>query len=200
MTGRAAPGRGGREGAVPGLRRALTAPLRRALRRAAASLRGRPDAGLSWITPDLAVGEAGQPPQALLAQGVRAVLDVRAEACPDDLRALRAAGLEVLRLRVPEHVAPTAGQIRLGAGWARRRLLRGRPVLIQCRRGAGRSATLAVATLVVLGSTPFAAYGAVREGRPPARPSAAQMEAVLALHRTERRRPRPQTESPGEAP
>ena len=182
---------------MPGLRRALAAPLRRALRRAAASLGRRPDAGLSWITPDLAVGKAGQPPAALLAQGVRAVLDVRAEAAPDDLRALRAAGLEVLRLRVPEHGAPTAGQLRLGAGWARRRLLRGRPVLIQCRRGAGRSATLAVATLVVLGRTPFAAYGAVREGRPPARPSAAQLEAVLALRHGGGRRPRHQIEPPG---
>jgi hypothetical protein len=166
---------------------ALTAFARRTFGHAGATARP-PGEEISWIMPGLAVGRAGQPPDALLAQGIRAVLDVRAEASGAGLRALRRSGLEVLRLRVPEHRPPTPGQLRLGAGWARKRLLQQRPILIQCREGAGRSATLAMATLVALGQPPFAAYQAVRERRPPARPSSAQLESVVAFDRA--RRPR----------
>lgn len=83
----------------------------------------------------------------------------------------RRAGLETRRLPVPDHAAPTD----LPAAEALvTRLLddlaRGLTVVVHCRAGMGRSATIVACCLVAAGVAPSAALAAVREAREGAAP------------------------------
>ncbi len=130
---------------------------------------------LDWITPDLAV--AGELPQTawpgLAAQGVRAVVDLRAEAV-DDAAALAAGGIAFLHLPTPDHHAVSAADLDRGVAFVREG---GGRAVVHCREGVGRSALLALCVLVDGGIEPLAALELAKDRRWQVSPSAAQYEA-----------------------
>ena len=130
---------------------------------------------LDWITPDLAV--AGELPQAawpaLAAQGVRAVVDLRAEAA-DDAAALAQAGIAFLHLPTPDHHAVARADLDRGVAFVRG--AEGRAV-VHCREGVGRSALLALCVLVEGGLKPLAALELAKDRRWQVSPSPAQHAA-----------------------
>jgi protein-tyrosine phosphatase len=64
-----------------------------------------------------------------------------------------------------------------GVAWVRSRLDTGTRVLIHCEHGIGRSALLALCTLVAGGAEPLDAMNRLKAGRPVASPGAEQIEA-----------------------
>ena len=133
---------------------------------------------LSWITPTLAVaGELAQSAwAALAADGVRAVVDLRAEAC-DDARALAAAGIAFLHLPTPDHRAVAQDDLDRGVAFVR--AANGRTI-VHCREGVGRSALLALCVLVDGGLAPLPALTLAKDRRWQVSPSPAQYEAWAA--------------------
>jgi protein tyrosine phosphatase (PTP) superfamily phosphohydrolase (DUF442 family) len=144
---------------------------------------------LSWVADRLAVGAAGSSVEALRAAGIAAVIDARAEAPPDELARLAHAGFDTLAVPIVEHEAPTRQQLQTATAWAAERLAAGRPVLVQCRAGIGRSAAIALAILVAQGVPPLAAQGLLQRARAVARPTSDQLEAVLDFARDAHNRP-----------
>ena len=132
-----------------------------------------------WIDDRLAVGgsfpmEAAE--QLARQEGVRAVVDLRIERC-DDEALLRVHGLELLHLPTQDCCAIAPRMIDDGVAWVRGRLDAGTRVLIHCQNGIGRSALLALCTLVGGGSAPLEAMNRLKASRPVASPSAEQIEA-----------------------
>ena len=132
-----------------------------------------------WIDDRLAVGgsfpmEAAE----LLArrEGIRAVVDLRLESC-DDEAILRDNGLELLHLPTEDCCAIAPRMIDDGVAWVRGRLDAGTRVLIHCEHGIGRSALLALCTLVAGGAEPLDAMNRLKTARPVASPAAEQLEA-----------------------
>ena len=64
-----------------------------------------------------------------------------------------------------------------GVAWVRGRLDAGTRVLIHCEHGIGRSALLALCTLVAGGTDPLDAMNRLKTARPVASPAAEQLEA-----------------------
>ena len=134
---------------------------------------------LSWITADLAVGGSFPTERAdHLAQalGIRAVVDLRTEAC-DDEAVLFQHGLTFLRLPTEDNCAVSQPMLRDGVAFASRHLDRGERVLIHCEHGIGRSATLALCVLVSREMEPLAALELAKSRRSLVSPSPAQYEA-----------------------
>lgn len=123
---------------------------------------------------------AGELPQTawpeLAAAGVRAVVDLRAEAA-DDPRALAAAGIAFLHLPTPDHHAVAPADLDHGVAFVR--AAKGR-ALVHCREGVGRSALLAVCVLVDGGRAPMDALSLAKDRRWQVSPSPAQYEAWAA--------------------
>jgi protein tyrosine phosphatase (PTP) superfamily phosphohydrolase (DUF442 family) len=137
---------------------------------------------LYWLTSDLAIaGEPGDTELAALrAAGVRAVVDLRAEA-PDRGASVAAYDLRYLRLPVVEGEAPGTDELRLLTSWIVERIQSDGPVLVHCREGRGRSAMVACAALVSLGLPLFNAYQALSRARPDVALNGAQADALLAF-------------------
>lgn len=134
---------------------------------------------LNWITPDLAVGGCFEPWEAERVAselGVRAVIDLRAEAQPDT-EALARHGLVLLHLPTQDHCAVDQAALDQGAAFARGFLGRRERVLIHCREGVGRSALLALCVLVDGGMAPLEALTLAKDRRWQVSPSPAQYEA-----------------------
>ena len=134
---------------------------------------------LSWVTPHLAVG--GRFPAEKtgdLAQrfGIRAIVDLRAEACDDEAELIRH-GLAFLSLPTRDHCAVEQAMLDEGVAFANGHLDRGERVLIHCEHGIGRSATLALCVLVSRGRAPLEALELAKSRRPLVSPSPAQFEA-----------------------
>ncbi len=132
----------------------------------------------TWITPRLAVGGevwADEWPT-LAAEGLRAAVDLRDEGA-DDVAALEALGIAHLHLPTPDHHAPSPDALERGTAFVRE--ARG-PVLVHCREGVGRSATLALCALVEAGDAPTAALERAKSARRQVSPSPAQYEAWAA--------------------
>ena len=132
-----------------------------------------------WIDDRLAVGgsfpmEAAE--QLARQEGIRAVVDLRIERC-DDEALLRVHGLELLHLPTQDCCAIAPRMIDDGVAWIRSRLDAGTGVLIHCEHGIGRSALLALCTLVAGGAGPLDAMNRLKAGRPVASPGAEQIEA-----------------------
>jgi protein-tyrosine phosphatase len=132
-----------------------------------------------WIDDRLAVGgsfpmEAAE--QLARQEGIRAVVDLRIERC-DDEALLRVHGLELLHLPTQDCCAIAPWMIDDGVAWVRSRLDTGTRVLIHCEHGIGRSALLALCTLVAGGAEPLDAMNRLKAGRPVASPGAEQIEA-----------------------
>jgi protein-tyrosine phosphatase len=77
----------------------------------------------------------------LLDQGIRAVLNIRAERSDDDDFYERH-GITHVRYMVPDIGVPEREVITAGVDWIAQQVADGRPVLVHCAKGRGRSATL----------------------------------------------------------
>jgi protein-tyrosine phosphatase len=145
----------------------------------------------SWITPQLAIGgrlPAEQPGDLLHAHDIRAVVDLRIEACDDEAELTRH-GIAFLSLPTEDHAAVSQDMLDEGVAFANRHLDRNERVLVHCEHGIGRSATLALCVLVSRGYPPLEALERAKSWRPLVSPSPAQFEAWttwLARWRSER--------------
>jgi protein-tyrosine phosphatase len=147
---------------------------------------------LSWITPDLAIGACfADDAIGVLAHEhrIRAVVDLRAEACDSELE-LALHGIELLHLPTRDHAAVAPEMLRAGVAFAVRHIDAGKPVLLHCQHGIGRSGLLGLCVLVELGQTPFEALELAKTNRPKLSPSPAQYDA-WAHWLAERRHPVP---------
>ncbi|WP_129790735.1 dual specificity protein phosphatase family protein [Sphingosinicella sp. CPCC 101087] len=136
-------------------------------------------ANLDWLTDKLALGGSFPAERtAWLVEGlaIRAVIDLRAEAC-DDADAVCRHGLGFLHLPTPDHHAVADSMLDRGVAFAARYLDRGERVLIHCEHGIGRAPLLALCVLVDRGRAPLEALHLAKERRPAVSPSPAQYEA-----------------------
>ena len=134
---------------------------------------------LSWITDTLAVGgsfPAERTRDLAEALGVRAVIDLRVEAC-DEEEVLREHAIAFLRLPTEDQCAVSQPMLHNGVAFANRHLDRHERVLVHCEHGIGRSATLALCVLVSRGAAPLAALEEAKTRRALVSPSPAQYEA-----------------------
>lgn len=132
----------------------------------------------SWVTATLAIGGEVFPDEwrALARNGLAATVDLRDEAS-DDAEALAALGVAHLHLPTPDHHAPSPAALERGLAFVR--AARG-PVLVHCREGVGRSATLALCAMVDDGQAPLDALRRAKDARWQVSPSPAQFEAWAA--------------------
>lgn len=134
---------------------------------------------LSWLTPDLAVGgcfSCDAVESLAREHGIRAVIDLRAEAC-DDAEVLARHGVTLLHLPTEDHCAITSEMLGQGVAFAMRHLDARERVLVHCQHGIGRSALLALCVLVARGQPPLAALVLAKSRRELVSPSPAQYEA-----------------------
>jgi protein-tyrosine phosphatase len=101
---------------------------------------------------------------ALAAQGITAVIDLRAERC-DDVAALAALGMELLHVPVTDRYPPSVEQLMKGVEWAVPRLQAGGRLYAHCEHGVGRGPLMGLAVMVAQGAEATAAYRALREAR-----------------------------------
>jgi protein-tyrosine phosphatase len=101
---------------------------------------------------------------ALQAQGITAVIDLRAERC-DDAAALAALGIELFHLPVTDRYPPSVEQLMKGVEWALPRLKAGGKLYTHCEHGVGRGPLMGLAVLVAQGADVKEAYRALRERR-----------------------------------
>jgi rhodanese-related sulfurtransferase len=107
-------------------------------------------AWFSRITPRLWLGGAPtyrRDYEALLADALAAVLDVRAERIAD-LAFYDAHGITHRRFHVPDIGVPDEDQLSEAVGWIDAQLADGRTILAHCAKGRGRSATVLAAYLM----------------------------------------------------
>jgi predicted protein tyrosine phosphatase len=134
---------------------------------------------LTFLTQKLAVGGCFPVERAehlARALAIRAVVDLRSEAC-DDAALLLQLGLAFLHLPTDDHCAISQEMLDQGVAFARRYLDRGERVLVHCEHGIGRSALLALCILVGEGHAPLDALELAKSKRPLVSPSPAQYEA-----------------------
>jgi protein-tyrosine phosphatase len=137
---------------------------------------------LSWITPTLAVGgsfPAERTEELARAHRIAAVVDLRAEACDDEVL-LRRHGVTFLHLPTLDAHAISPPMLRDGVAFVGRHLAAGVRVLIHCEHGAGRSALLALCVLVDRGHAPLDALALAKDGRAHVSPTPVQYEAWAA--------------------
>lgn len=148
---------------------------------------GRVVENWNWVTPALAIGGEVWPDEwpGLAAAGLRAVIDCRDEAC-DDAAALERLGVAHLHLPTPDHHAPSPEALDAGVAFVR---AASGPVLVHCREGVGRSATVALCALVDAGAEPLDALTAAKDARWQVSPSTRQYEGWSAWLRTRGREP-----------
>jgi protein-tyrosine phosphatase len=154
---------------------------------------------LSWVTPQLAVG--GHYPAAAAehlgrALGVRHVVDLRVEACDDEVE-LRRHGLELLHLPTEDMRGVSLPMLDDGVAWVTPRLDRGDRVYVHCQHGIGRSALLALCVLVARGDDPLHALVRAKGARRKVSPSPDQLEAYRAWLARHRERTGARFEIPG---
>jgi protein-tyrosine phosphatase len=101
---------------------------------------------------------------ALKAQGITAVIDLRAERV-DDAAALAALGIELLHVPVTDRYPPSVEQLMKGVEWALPRLKAGGKLYTHCEHGVGRGPLMGLAVLVAQGADVKEAYRALRERR-----------------------------------
>ena len=104
-------------------------------------------AWFSQITPALWIGGAptyGRDYDELIAEGITAVLDMRAEGVAD-LAFYDAHGIAHSRFHVPDIGVPDEVQLTEAMGWIDARLAESRTILVHCAKGRGRSATVLAA-------------------------------------------------------
>jgi protein-tyrosine phosphatase len=138
--------------------------------------------GFHWLTDQMAVGGcfAAQDASRLTeVHGIRAVVDLRAEAC-DNEALLGAAGIDLLHLPTADLEPATHEHLETGVAFVRDAVARGRKVLIHCEHGIGRSPLLALCVLVDQGWQPLDALRHAKNRREAISPSRAQYEGWAA--------------------
>ena len=127
------------------------------------------------------IGIAPQPAEkdlrAIRELGFRGLVDLRDET-PDCGVAVRSQNLNYMRVPIVEGAAPSVDELYEVAGWVTGHIIENGPVLVYCREGRGRSAMVAVASLVKLGLPLPEAYSILMRARPTAVISSRQMRAL----------------------
>jgi protein tyrosine phosphatase (PTP) superfamily phosphohydrolase (DUF442 family) len=100
----------------------------------------------------------------LAAQGITAVIDLRAERC-DDGAALAALGIELLHLPVTDRYPPSVEQLMRGVEWALPRLKAGGRLYAHCEHGVGRGPMMGLAVMIAQGWEAPEAYRTLRKAR-----------------------------------
>ncbi|HSR99142.1 MAG TPA: dual specificity protein phosphatase family protein, partial [Kofleriaceae bacterium] len=134
---------------------------------------------MSWITDTFAIGGSFAPNQTeALARdhGVAAVVDVRGEACDDEVL-LAKHGIELLHLPTIDFEPISPRMLQRGTAFVTAHLAAGRRVLVHCAQGIGRSALLGLCVLVECGHAPISALALAKARRRQVSPSRAQYEA-----------------------
>ncbi|NOZ76287.1 MAG: hypothetical protein GXO65_01115 [Euryarchaeota archaeon] len=116
-------------------------------------LAGRP--GPTWFPWDL---------DQLYAHGFRAIVSLETDMV--DPEAIRASGMEHKVIYIPDHTAPTQEQIREFIAYAEEKMGEGKPVLVHCLGGVGRTGTMLAAWLIRKGMDAEEAIRTIREIRP----------------------------------
>jgi protein-tyrosine phosphatase len=135
---------------------------------------------LHFVAPGLAVG-AAYPMDAVARLAaeheIARVVDLRVEQC-DDEELLRVHGIRLLHLPTGDTRAISQRMLRDGVEFVGDGLDAGERVFVHCQYGIGRSALLALATLVWRGEGPLEALERVKRARPAISPSPEQLEAL----------------------
>jgi rhodanese-related sulfurtransferase len=142
-----------------------------------------PPVDIAWITPTLALGAGpdARRHRDLERAGVTAILDLREDferGAGHDLPGVDDGALKIYRIRIVDTTAPTQAQLHEGAEWVLAELGRDGKVLVCCRVGAQRSATMVTAVLVRLGYGVREAFTLVNAKRRIANPNRAQVRAL----------------------
>ncbi|MGK3983377.1 dual specificity protein phosphatase family protein [Sorangium sp. So ce136] len=160
-----------------------------ALRRATASFRPQ-HPWRTWVSHELLVGGFLLPGDVaeLRRLGVRAVINVSRELY-DPVLALRAAGVEYLRVPCWDMCAPTIEEAARGVAFIARHVGAGHRVHVHCASGVGRSVTLALCYLATRGGLEVGEAIALLERRRPRvalRPVQREfVERYVAWHRAQ---------------
>ncbi|WP_437932080.1 dual specificity protein phosphatase family protein [Sorangium sp. So ce291] len=159
------------------------------LRRATASFRPR-HPWRTWVSQELLVGGFLLPGDVaeLRRLGVRAVINVSRELY-DPVLALRAAGVEYLRVPCWDMCAPTIEEAARGVAFIARHVGAGHRVHVHCASGVGRSVTLALCYLATRGGLEVGEAIALLERRRPRvalRPAQREfVDRYVAWHRAQ---------------
>lgn len=145
-------------------------------------------AGQGWlceVEPNLYLSAVPTPRdvQELARRGVRAVVNV-CEEYGGPVARYRRAGIEQLRLPILDYAEPSADEVERALAFMRGHVEAERAVLVHCKAGRGRSATLILCWLVAArGMAPEEAQRALASLRPRVAPRLYLRSVVQALHR-----------------
>jgi len=135
-----------------------------------------------WLTEYVAIGGCfplAKAANLAQAHGIRAIVDLRAEAC-DDEAILKTVGIDLLHLPTPDLEPASYEHLEKGVAFVRERVARNDKVLIHCQHGIGRSALLALCVLVDDGWLPLDALSHAKDQRSAVSPSLSQYEGWRA--------------------